>query len=80
MALGHTGMAGKALTAQDVCSDGAVLDVRLRAVTMDGGCISPEIDDIVQHGGLFQKLHVDGQFAVLAYNPQATVGHLPRMH
>jgi hypothetical protein len=79
MALGHTGMSRKSLFAQQLATDGSVLDVRLRTLAKDAGGMTTEDADVVQHGRFLQKLHVNGQFPVFARNRQATVGHLPAM-
>jgi hypothetical protein len=72
-------MARKTLTPQQFGTYDAVSQVRLNAVTADGGCVTPAYTDIVEHGGFFQELTVEPEFGVSIAEHETTVGDLSRM-
>jgi hypothetical protein len=79
MALSHAGMARIAFLAQYVGTYRAMLQVRFLPVAVYAGSIAAEYSKVVQHGSLFQKLHVDRQFLMLFHNLQTAVGNLAAM-
>ena len=53
--------------------------VRLRAVTVYRGGITPADSDIMEHGCLLNKLPVNLQFGMAVTDYQTAVGDLPRV-
>jgi hypothetical protein len=51
-------------------------DIGLSAMTENRRGIALVDADVVQHGGLFQELHIDRQLYVFLDNLQTAVGHL----
>ena len=76
MAFCHAGMSWVPFLTEQVATYGTMLDVGLRPVTMDRGRITLVYANIMQHGCLFQELHVNRQFLMLLRYLQTTVSHL----
>jgi hypothetical protein len=51
-------------------------DIRLRAMTENGRGVALIDADVVQHGRLFEELHVDRQLHMFLDNLQTAVSHL----
>ena len=68
MAFCHTGMAGKALKAEQLTAYWSMLDIRFRTMTMNAGCITLVDANVVQHGSLFHELHINWQLRMLTHN------------
>ncbi len=72
-------MAGKSLCPQQFCPDIAMTYIGFCTRTIDRRCMTAEDTDVVQHGSLFQKLYIHGQFLVFSDNSQTAVGYLSAM-
>ena len=62
MSFTDEGMKRKPFFSHQLCSDGAMTDVRLRPETLDAWCVRFENANIVKHCCFLNKLLVDWQF------------------
>ena len=79
MTLCHTSMQGESFGTEYLCSQNAVTDVRLCAVTIYGRRIDPNATDVVQHGGFPKESLVYLQFRMRSCNLQGSPRHIRTM-
>ena len=76
MALCHACMSGEPFLTEQLASYGTMLDIGLATMTMDRGGITLIYANIMQHGCLFQELHLNRQLLMLLRYLQTAVSHL----
>ena len=79
MAFTDSGMTGITFLTKHSATYHAVTQVWCVALTMDARSIAPADADIVEHGGLFDKLTVYAQLGMAVADLQAHIGHLTAM-
>ena len=79
MAFADSGMTGKAFLTKHTTAYHAVTEVWLVTQTMNARGVAPADANIVEHGGLFDKLTVYAQLWMAVTNLQAYIGHLTAM-
>ena len=79
MSFADSGMTGKAFLTKHTTAYHAVTEVWLVTQTMNARGITPADANIVEHGGLFDKLTVYAQLWMAVTNLQAYIGHLTAM-
>ena len=76
----YSGMARKSLCTKQLCTNGAMTDVRLSAKALNASSIATEDADVVQHGGFFHKLTVGMQFGMVVHDGKCLVCHFTAVH
>ena len=79
MSFADAGMTGITFLTQQAAANETVTQVGRVSVTMDAWGVTPADANIVEHGGLFDKLTVYAQLWMAVTNLQAHIGHLTAM-
>lgn len=75
MAFANPRVSGETSSAQHVCSDDAMLDIRFGAKALDARCIAFYNADVVQHGRFLDEGTVEFQLWMLVDNLQCLAGY-----
>ena len=76
VALGNSGVAGKALLTQHLPSYLPVTEIGFCAKALDAGSIAPDDADVVKHGGLEDEVLVEIEFGMGLTDSKCQVCHL----
>ena len=80
MSLTYQSMTLPPFLSENLSPNDTMTDIRFWSEALNARCIAAEDADIVEHGCLFQELHVKSQFWVSLRYFQATIGHLPTVY
>ena len=80
MTFTHASMTFPPHSTEDLCSDNAVTDIRLRTKALDTWGITTKDTDIVKHSSLFKKINIEFQFRMSLGNLHTSIGHLSAMY